>query len=39
LITKWLVFPSDPAAHAGRLRRPAAERIGVYSAGSAFSAV
>src|SRR5438067_11806273 len=27
----WLAFPSDPAAHAGLLRRPAAEPIGVHS--------
>ena len=28
----WLVFPSDPAAPAGLLRRPAAEPIGVFFA-------
>ena len=35
----WLAFASDPAAHAGLLRRPAAESIGVSSARSAFSVV
>jgi len=27
----WLAFPSDSAAHAGVLRTPAAEPIGVHS--------